>query len=572
MKHSLHLIIALLILVFASPAAADVPSGEELLECLDSLLLNRQDLEKKRQYVIDNYRMKLANAGNEEERYRINNMLYEIYATYSIDSAMSYLDRNFRIAERMNDSDRIADLKIKRSYLHAASGLLMESASEIAGMQSDSMSVSTRKAYFAQMAYLYDHMANYLRINPIGVNSYFDKSNAYKDSLLSMLTESDSEYLWYKGWSNLGSPLEKRKKIINLIKNAVDSSTLTTPEDAKNAYILGSLYAKEGNEENALRYVAMSAIADVQFCNRDIASLQKLAQMCLKNGDITRAHNYIGYCMEAALKYPNRVRASTIAPLQHQINAAYQEQSRLQEQTRRRLLIVVSILCVVLAIAAVIIFREIRELRNKSRNLNEVNALLKERVNELSVTKSQLSEANEKLSLLNAQLKTTNARLTETNYVKEEYVGYVFSLCSDYIRQMDDFRRTINRKAKVKQWDDIRELTEGKNLEKELLKHFYTSFDTIFLHLYPHFISDFNNLLRDGEQLEPKEGELLSTELRIYALVRLGITDSVKIADFLHCSSQTVYNYRFRIRNKTRLSKSEFIDAVKNLGHIVIEQ
>lgn len=571
MKHSLHLIVTLLILTFSSSATANTLTGEDLLVCLDSLLLNRHDLEKKRQYVIDDYHRKLANAGNDEERYRIQNMLYEIYANYSIDSAMSYLDRNLRIAEKMKDDDKIADLKIKRSYLYAASGLLMESSAEIAGLSGDTMSEMTRKDYYAQMAYLYDHMANYLRINPVGVNSYFDKSNLYKDSVLSMISKDDMEYIWYKGWSNLGAPPQKRRQIIDSIRSKVETSTLTTPHDAKNAYILGSLYAKEGDEQNALRYVAMSAIADVQLCNRDIASLQKLAQMCLKNGEITRAHNYIAYCMEAALKYPNRVRASTIAPLQHEINAAYQEKVTAQEQTRRRLLIVVSILCVVLGIAAAVIVKEIRELRVKGRNLNEVNTLLKDRVNELQVTKARLSEANDKLSLLNAQLKTINAQLNETNYVKEEYVGYVFSLCSDYIRQMDDFRKTINRKAKVKQWEDIRQITEGKNMEKDLLKHFYTSFDTIFLHLYPNFVNDFNNLLREDEQLEPRDGELLSTELRIYALVRLGITDSVKIADFLHCSSQTVYNYRFRTRNKSKLSKSEFIEAVKNLGHIVIE-
>lgn len=570
-SHQLTLVILAIILFFPLHAKAAIPSGEELLECLDSLLLIRHDLEKKRQYRIDDYHDKLGKTRNDEELYRMNNMLYDAYSYYSIDSAMNYVDRNFKIAERLGDQDRVMDLKIKKSFLYAASGLLMESASEIAGLDSNTMSTPTRKAYYAQMAYLYDHMANYLRINPVSTNTYFDKSNIYKDSLLSMLPKDDHEYAWYKGWAKLGAGSKSRRQMIGEIKPLVDRSTLTTLDDAKNAYILGCLYDKEGDEENALKYVAMSSIADVHLCNRDIASLQKLAMMCLNRGDINRAHTYIGYCMEAALKYPNRVRASTIAPLQHQINAAYQEQVRQQEQTRKALLIIVCLLCAILALAAVVIVSEVRELKRKSKNLDEVNRLLKDRVDELSEAKAKLSEVNEKLTSLNSQLKKANAELNESNYVKEEYVGYVFSLCSDYIKQIDDFRRTINRKAKVKQWDDIRELTEGKAMEKDALKDFYTNFDTIFLHLYPHFVSDFNNLLRDDEQILPKEGELLSTELRIYALVRLGITDSVKIADFLHCSPQTVYNYRFRTRNKAKLSKSEFIEAVKTLGHVVIE-
>ncbi len=547
------------------------PSNEELLECLDSLLLIRNDLDKKRQYIVEDYRHKLSDARNDDERYRLNNMLYEVYSHYSIDSAMNYLDRNFKIVDAVRDTLRIADLKIKKSFLYAASGLLMESANEISGLQSNNLPSNIRKAYFAQMAYLYDHMANYLRINPISTNAYFDKSNEYKDSLVSIMTNEDPEYLWFKGWSRLGAPVEKRKEIIRELRKDLDKSTLTTPYDAKNAYILGCLYSKNGDADNALRYVAMSAIADVQLCNRDIAALQRLAMMCLERGDVERAHNYIGYCMDAALKYPNRVRASTIAPLQHQINAAYQEKLRTQERMRRMFLILVSILSVCFAVAVLVIIREMRQLKEQRKGLDEVNALLNARIKELSETKSQLSEANDKLSSLNSQLKEANTDLNESNYVKEEYVGYVFSLCSHYIKQMDDFRRTINRHAKVKQWNDVLTLTEGKSMEKDALKEFYTNFDTIFLHLYPHFVSDFNSLLQPDQRIFPKEGELLSTELRIYALVRLGITDSVKIADFLHCSPQTVYNYRFRTRNKAILPKAEFIEAVKTLGHVVIE-
>ena len=448
------------------------------------------------------------------------------------------------------DSTAIADLRIKRSFLLAASGLLMEAAAEMRGLEGGKVPGALKKEYYAQMAYLYDHMANYARINPIGANVYFDKSNQYKDSLISILPEDDHEYLWYRGWSLLGASEKKRNEFITKVRKVVDSSALS---------------------ENGMRYVAMSAITDVQLCNRDIASLQRLAMLCLEEGDVERAHNYIGYCMEAALKYPNRVRASTIAPLQHQINAAYQEKLRSQERMRRIFLILVSLLSVGFGVAVAVIIREMRHLKAARRELDERNALLNTRVRELSKAKEELSQMNDRLTSLNRQLKEANAELNESNYVKEEYIGYAFSLCSQFIKHMDDFRRTINRKAKVMQWDDIRNLTEGKTLEKDAMKDFYANFDAIFLHLYPQFITDFNALLQPGQELLPKEGELLSMELRIYALVRLGITDSVKIADFLHCSAQTVYNYRFRTRNKAILPKDKFIEAVKTLGHVVID-
>ncbi len=569
MKLLRHLMLLLAASAFAQIHAA--PSNENLLQYLDSLLDDRVSLEKKQEFMIEDYRQKLRQARNDEERYRANMMLYDIFSRRSIDSAMNCLDRSRSIAVANGDSTAIADLRIKRSFLLAASGLLMEAAAEMRGLEGGKVPGALKKEYYAQMAYLYDHMANYARINPIGANVYFDKSNQYKDSLISILPEDDHEYLWYRGWSLLGASEKKRNEFITKVRKVVDSSALSTPDDAKNAYILGCLYLKNGDKENGMRYVAMSAITDVQLCNRDIASLQRLAMLCLEEGDVERAHNYIGYCMEAALKYPNRVRASTIAPLQHKINAAYQEKLRSQERMRRIFLILVSLLSIGFGVAVAVIIREMRHLKAARRELDERNLLLNARVAELSKAKEELSEMNDRLTSLNRQLKQANAELNESNYVKEEYVGYAFSLCSQFIKHMDDFRRTINRKAKVMQWDDIRSLTEGKTLEKDAMKDFYANFDAIFLHLYPQFITDFNNLLQPGQELLPKEGELLSMELRIYALVRLGITDSVKIADFLHCSAQTVYNYRFRTRNKAILPKDKFIEAVKTLGHVVIE-
>lgn len=569
--------ITILALACSLAAMASV-DNERLLTTLDSLLLNNSAQELKRQFVVDNYRHKLRTASNDEERYRANNMLYEVYSTYSIDSAMRFLDDNMAIARRHGDTQRIDNLRIKRSFLLAAAGLLMESADEVAGLHSDEFDIEDRKAYYAQMAYLYDHLANYHRVLPVGANEYFDLSNAYKDSLLAIMTPDDQEYLWFKGWSSLGAPIERRDSIMREIEQSLSPWESTSVADSKNAYILGLLYNKKGDTENAIKYVAQSAIADVMMCNRDIASLQKLATLCLDTGDVERAHNYIGYCMKVALEYPNRVRASTIAPLQHNINAVYQERLRSQQKMRRVLLALVCALSLCFAIALVVIIKEMLQLKRQRHSIDMANSLLNDRVAELQETKTQLSEANDRLSeandklqSLNLRLKTTNNELVESNYVKEEYVGYAFGLCSHYIKMMDNFRISISRKAKAKQWDDIRRLTEENTLEKDALKEFYTNFDTIFLHLYPHFVTDFNNLLQSGFQVLPREGELLSTELRIYALLRLGITDSVKIAEFLHLSPQTVYNYRFRIRNRAILPKAEFIEAVKKLGHVIIE-
>ena len=226
-----------------------------------------------------------------------------------------------------------------------------------------------------------------------------------------------------------------------------------------------------------------------------------------------------------------------------------------------------------IAVTIGIIIVQNRRLRLHRRSLDAANKKLTGNVAELSEAHKQLNEANTRLNeantrltALNDDLKVKNDELSEANYVKEEYIGYIFTICSDYIGKLEEFRKNIHMKAMTRKFKDIVDETSSTDMMKDELREFYRSFDTIFLHIYPDFVNDFNALLQDDKRIIPKEGELLNTELRIYALVRLGITDSVKIAEFLHCSPQTVYNNRFRVRNKALVPKKDFAEEVRKLG------
>ena len=140
-----------------------------------------------------------------------------------------------------------------------------------------------------------------------------------------------------------------------------------------------------------------------------------------------------------------------------------------------------------------------------------------------------------------------------------------FTICSNYIGKLEELKKNIHLKVVTKKYKEIEASTANFDMKDEL-KEFYQSFDSVFLHLYPTFVNDFNSLLQEDKRISLREGELLNTELRIYALVRLGITDSVKIAEFLHCSPQTVYNNRFRVRSKAIIPKEDFAETVRTLG------
>lgn len=206
------------------------------------------------------------------------------------------------------------------------------------------------------------------------------------------------------------------------------------------------------------------------------------------------------------------------------------------------------------------------KIKKSKAALADANRQLSTHVDQLSAAHEQLAHVNSELQSVNVQLTSTNNQLLESNYVKEEYIGYVFSICSSYISKFEEFRKNVSRKMKTGQFDEVKQMTAGSTIVQSELKEFYHSFDALFLHVYPDFVDDFNALLRPEEQIVLKEGELLNTELRIYALVRLGINDSVKIADFLHCSPQTVYNNRLRTRNKAAIPKESFAEVVRSLG------
>ena len=187
---------------------------------------------------------------------------------------------------------------------------------------------------------------------------------------------------------------------------------------------------------------------------------------------------------------------------------------------------------------------------------------------ELYHANMKLIDLNENLTDANQQLNKVNQQLSEANHIKEEYIAHFFDLCSTYINKLEDYRKALNKKAANKQMDELFKMLKSTTLVDSELDELYKKFDNIFLSLYPNFVQEFNSLLIHEEQVLPKQGELLNTELRIFALIRLGIIDSVKIAGFLRYSLSTIYNYRTKARNKAAVSRDEFEEMVMNIGKI----
>ena len=563
-------ILLIISFLFCLPIYSEVSYSRELEEIfskLDEMILRREEYRGMKEERIRMLQKQFNNQVSIEESFYVNKLFYEEFYVYNADSAMAYADKNLDIALQLKRKDWEYVWKINKSFLLSATGLLKEAEDELKSVPVKELSGDVLTDYYGQMVYLWSHFGQYTGSQSENVQrSYLDKERMYRDSVYSVVKPSHPLYLWYKGCYFQYQGEDEMRKVIPELTQVLDSASLETRYDAMNAYILGSIYRDLGDMDNYMKYLAYSSMADITSCNKDIASLEELGTFLFSLGDIDRAYSYINYCLQNALFYNNRVRIMGISGIIDQINGVYQEHMRQQGERVRSYLVIVSVLSVVLLLSIIYIYYKLRQLAASRSKLREMNGELNRHVYDLSEAQKQLKEVNDKLQSLNVELKDVNAQLRESNYVKEEYIGYVFSICSNYINKLDEYRKNINRKIKTNQIDEVKAMTDRPTMAQKELKEFYKNFDAIFLHVYPSFVSDFNELLLPEERIVLKEGELLNTELRIYALVRLGINDSVKIAEFLHCSPQTVYNNRLKVRNKAIVPKEQFAETVRLLG------
>ena len=567
MKSDLFILIVCLLFpayVCADTSKHALEENRKLLHSLDSLLEQQDLFVRVKEERIKQLKMQYSRVKDVKELYAMNRMVYLEYRVYDADSALHYINKNIQLAQQTNNRTWEVVSLLEQSFVLTSSGLLTEALKAVSDIQPEELPQNLRSEYFGRLCTLYSRLRDYSSENSQLSEHYNNLQKAFRDSVYLTATPDELRYWNCRAWLYLGTPE------IEPVKQAFEENKQTLSNDSRKysiaTYNLSAIYRSENNESKYLENLILSAMADIRSVNGDIGSLQEIAEYLFKHGEIDRAYNYILYCSQKAMLFHNRVRIVKMSHLQNQIYKAYQEQSRTQQKRLQASLIAVSFLFLVLIGAFLFIRKQMHRLKEANLKLDSTNQKLSVNMDALSTAHQRLEEVNMQLKDLNTQLQEVNDQLRESNYVKEEYIGYVFNICSTYISKLEEFRKNINRKLKVGQIEDVKAITDSSATASNELKEFYQNFDTIFLHLYPDFVGDFNALLLPEERIELKEGELLNTELRIHALIRLGITDSVKIADFLHCSAQTVYNNRLRTRNKSIIPKEDFINAVKKLG------
>lgn len=481
--------------------------------------------------------------------YALNQSLYYEYKSYVSDSAISYLNENLKIAETLNDQYRINETAISLAYIFTSLGLYKEAIDVMENVKRLFFDDKQKVQYYSTNRYIYSGLALYTQ-DLSNKDKYRQISHAYADTLLQIADKNSEEYL-----KVVETNLREKRDIpaALLINNKRLALTKDgTPEYAYVAFHRALLYRFGHDYDMEKRYLLLSAISDVKSAIKDNASITMLSDILMKEGDVDRAHYYVRYSLDNINDYNTRIRSSEILNIQAIIDKAYQQKSDEQKSTLSIFLIVISILSVLLIVSVCYVYKQMRKGIVISKNLKESNA--------------QLNRLNQKLSEVNKKLSDINSDAVEANKVKEEYIGYFLSECLNYIDKLDSFRKQVNSNIKDKQIDELYKTTRNNELKDNELKELFINFDTIFLHLFPNFIEKFNSLLLPEEQVILKKGEILNTELRIYALIRLGINDSNKIASFLGYSVNTIYNYRAKMKNKAKVAREDFEVAARRIG------
>lgn len=544
-----YLFLSMLLFICTIAATAhDVP--DTLLQKLDSYIQNNEvyiHLKERRIQALKEELIKRKD--NVGEAYRLNQLLFKEYKAYSSDSAIHYLNANMDLAETLPDLSKVQEAQIASAIFFVRLGMYKESADLLEKMDVKALSKDEYLDYLFANRELYTGLGMYSQ-DSRNRRQYWRKANAYSDSLLQNAEKGSEIYL-----RTLEKSLRTKgtyAKALEINAQRLNFAMPNTTQYALVTFHRSLIFRKMNDLVNEKKYLILSALSDVQHGIKDNASISQLANLLMQEGDVNRAYAYIRFALENSGDYNSRIRSSEVLTIQSIIDKEYQLRSDKKNKQLHYLLILASVLSVLLSVSVVYVYKQMKKGQNFSRKLKEIN--------------EELSELNRKLSSTNEELKKRNLEVAEANLIKEEYIAYFLDACSSYIVKLDDYRKMVHKKLQHNQHEALFTATRDTTLKEVEFKELYANFDRMFLNLFPDFLLHFNALLLDDEQIVIKKGEVLNTEIRIYALIRLGIQDSTKIANFLGYSVNTIYNYRTKMKNKAKILRDDFEGVVRKIG------
>lgn len=525
-------------------------NNEELYERLDSVIAHQADYDALKEQKIQNIKLGSAYVTDKKDKLQMYERLVNEYSPYIYDSAMVYTQKGINLARQTNDSNCYKKFQIIKARLLVSRSFYIEAKEILDNIEVPPTDRRLNYLYNCAQCALYFNLK--LSTHDTEYGPRYDRLfHKYMDNALLYSPQKDAQYYYMKGvqlaFSNGGV-----KDIEVCLSKAMSQLKPDSRLYGKSAFIMAKVYGRHHQPELQERYLLLAAISDVMSATNENMALQEVALRLYKH-DVRKAQRYINVSLNDANVFSSRPRRIDFYSNLHTILSAYNHALENAGKWHIVLMLSIIVLLVVIVVETMRIKRKNNLMQQNEKNLTAQT----EQTEQLSAINSKQKEANEELEKLNDELEQTN---TKREYMAKAYI----SLCYLYIEKLENQRKMVIRKIKANQQKELLSILSSSKRTAEENQTFFSQFDSIFLSLYPSFVTELNTLLTPEAQVELKENNELTPSLRVAALIRLGITESSMIAGILSYSPQTIYNYRSALKNGA-IDKDSFEENLQRL-------
>lgn len=546
-------VLIILICFFAttSMAAYGKTLNDSLMNQLDQVIANREMYLNFKEKRLNQLRNDLSRATDDRQRFDFLNHLYDEYVSFNTDSAYNISLREEQVARRTGDRVLITNAMMNRANIYSATGMYYETLSIMDSIHRDELPEYLHPYYFHILRTVYGHLADFSSFEPMK-RHYIDLTNQFRDSIISVNAPGTLAHVITRAdiLNNKGKP-EQAIGVLNAFMNQND---LSEHDRAICAWTLSESYEQLDNHEKRKEFLLRSSISDLKSSVREYMSLRALALLLYEEGDLDRAYELMSMAVEDATKCNARLRIIELNDSYPKINNIYIETIRKQKLSLEWTIAIITVLSLMLL---ALIFYLRKQMLRIARSRQETQ-----------LAYDSLNKITQQLKITNENLSEANMSIAEISEMKAVYLGRYMDQCLLYIEKLDTYRKSIGRLIGDNKTDELKKMIKSSSIIDQELKMFYDQFDKTFLSLFPSFVDDFNKLLLPEEAIIQKKSGTLTPELRIFALIRLGISDSNRIATFLRYSLTTIYNYRTKIRNKACGDRNQLEAEVMKIGRV----
>lgn len=542
--------------VVTALASAAETTTASLLERLDDVLDRRDTYYVTREYRIDSLKNIAARVPLDDHaaRARAFHDIFTEYGSFQGDSALTYATREFEEAKLSGNNDHIVRAQSDLIFTYLSGGSFTDAVDIVHRMDLSKASQEEKVNFYYLCIRLFSDLSNY------AVADFSDKyarmSGQYCDSVMAIAPRNSYEYQYAMAFSPRRS-LKVNDKIV-VFQQLLDRPDVDLGTKAMLASILGDFYLQAGDQDKYEYYKVKSAILDVQSAKRETVSKLDLGRTMFEKGDVERAYRYIDLAKEDADFYNARNRKFQIMSILPLVEKArYMEVNK----NRKGWAITSLVIIILLILAVVDIFVIVKQLRL----VRTARKVADEKTREAEIKNHEVEQRNREVEQKNAELHKLLNEVKESNKIKDEYIGYGFFVHAEYIKKLESLYNLVDRKLMARQYDDLRKTLRHSDIRKEK-ESMHEDFDRIFLRLFPDFVTEYKKLFdEDDAKNAESNGHNLTSEMRIFALIRLGITDVSNIALFLNYSVNTVNTYKTKAKNRSNLDNEDFEAAIMRI-------